>query len=534
MQRSTRDRGIEEACDHLAKLFDAGDKDALLGTVRELLSAALHDVDVLSARVAELLRSLYGRRSERISPDQLAWAFVSPEPTPEALPEPPPEIELPVPAPRGRRPGRRGHTSLPSYLPRQEIRLEPTEEQLANTSGKLRKWREERSEVLEYEPPRLKVLVYVREVWSSEQGEVVIAPAPVKIIPKGLPGPELLVQVVLAKFRDHCPLTRQVAIYRRLGVELSRNTLVDWVAAVAALLAPIARCIRARVMAAYVLQADDTRLPVLDRSKAKNIKRGHLWALVGDHPYVAYVYTESWRGETVFQVLGERTGWLQVDGYVGYERLFTRGQAIEVGCMMHARRYFVRAFRGRDLRAVEPLQHIRKLYAIEAASQAAGEGPEERLRRRQRDSKPHFDALKEWLAAHAGCGPPSLPLGRAITYATNQWQALCRPLEDGRLELDNGECERQMRGPAMGRRNWLFAGSDEGAERTAILCTVLTSAARHGLDLRLYLRDVLLKLAAGWPQRRLEELLPHRWRELHAEAAQAADRAAAPPLRAAL
>jgi hypothetical protein len=145
-----------------------------------------------------------------------------------------------------------------------------------------------------------------------------------------------------------------------------------------------------------------------------------------------------------------------------------------------------------------------------------------------------FDELYEWIEPHAGAVRPSSPLGEAITYATNHWTALCRPLEDGHLELDNGDVERTMRGPAMGRRNWLFAGSDEGAERAAIICTVLESAARHGLDLRLYLRlylsDVLMKIAADWPQSRLDELLPHRWRELHAEAARAAELAATLPV----
>lgn len=525
MEHAAHNSNIDEVCEQLARLFDAGDKEVLLATVRHLLSATLHDIDVLGARVAELLKKLYGRKSERFDPNQLDWMF----PVPAVPPTEPPEDAAPAvetaPAPRRRRTGGRGQGSLPAHLPRHEIRLQPTEEQLAATSGKMSPWREERSEVLEYEPARFHVLVYVREVWSNAQGEVVTAPAPVKVIDKGLPGPKLLVQVMLSKYRDHCPLTRQVAIYQRLGVDLSRNTLVDWIAAVANLLEPLAHRIRALVLTSHVLQADDTKLKVQDRRTAQNIKSGRLWALVGDHFYVAYHYAEDWRAETTFALLGERQGWLQVDGYKGYERVFAQGKAVEVGCWMHARRYFVRAFEAKDLRAARPLALIRDLYAVERAAKEAGESPEARQQRRQRDSKPILDALENWIDEHGGQEPPTSLLSKAMTYATNQWQALRRPLEDGRLEIDNGDVERAIRGLAIGRRNWLFAGSDEGAHRAAILCTVLESAARHELELQLYLHDVLMKLAASWPQARLDELLPHRWRALHAAAAQAAARA---------
>lgn len=537
MKHGTADNGVEAACQEIGRLHDAGKRDELLATVRDLLCAALESSRALAAEVRELRYKLYGRKSERLSPHQLAWAFavqaneIPPQDTQDAgEPGQHGERANEVEARRRRREGGRGKRSLPAHLPREEIRLVPTEEELAAAGGTMRKWREERSEVLEYVPPYFKVLVYVREVWSNELGDVVTGPAPVKVLSKGLPGLALLVQVLLAKFRDHVPLTRQTRIYQRMGVELSRNTLVDWVGGAAQLLRLLAYLIYRQVLGSYVVQADDTHLPVQDRLKAKNIKRGRLWALVGDHFYVAYRYAQDWRATTTFEILGERTGWLQVDAYKGYAPIFAAGKAIEVGCHMHCRRYFVKALKAKDLRALRPVQLYQQIYAIEAASKEAGEGPDERLRRRQRDSKPLFDELYEWIEQHAGAVRPSSPLGEAITYSTNHWTALCRPLEDGHLELDNGDVERTMRGPAMGRRNWLFAGSDGGAERAAIICTVLESAARHGLDLRLYLSDVLMKIAAGWPQSRLDELLPHRWRELHAEAARAAELSATPPV----
>ena len=525
MELVPQDRGIDEVCVELAKMFDAGEKDALLGAVRKLLGSALGQVDQLSARVGELLHQLYGRKSERVNPNQLKLALAELQDKGESEPGQP---AVPTPASEGvprlqqqaKKAKKRGRKPLPPDLPREEVRVVPTEEQLAATSGNMKLVAEQKSEVLEYEPAQFKVLVYVREVWSNDEGQIVTAPVPDKVIDKGLPGPGLLTQVVIAKFRDYVPLNRQTNIYRRRGVELSRNTLVDWVAAVAFLLEPLAKLIHKRVMMSHVLQADDTTLPVQDRSKAKNIKRGRLWALVGDHEYVSYHYAEDWRGETTAGFLSERVGWMQVDGYKGYEQIFALGMAIEVGCWMHCRRYFVKAFKSNDLRAAKPLELIGAMYKIEAASKEAGQSHAQRLERRQRDTQPIVTELGEWIERHATAEPPSTALGKAMTYARNQWQALLRPLQDGALELDNGDVERTMRGPAMGRRNWLFAGSDEGAKRTAIIASVLESAARHKLDLWHYLYDILVKLSSGWLNRRLEELLPHRWHELHATSSQ--------------
>ena len=514
------DFGVGAVRSELEQMFDDGDKDRLLETVTKLLTSALKQADSLAARVAELTRQLYGPRKERISPNQLALALDELRQEQARQDESHQEKEAPAVAqppstavPRLRQ--HRGRRALPASLPREEIRLTPTEEQLSATSGGMGKMSEERSEVLEYVAGYFKVLVYVREVWSNSVGEIVTAPVPDKLIDKGLPGPGLLTQVVIAKYRDHVPLARQVQIYKRAGVELSRNTLVDWVAAVAYLLEALARLIFQRAMQSYVLQVDDTKLPVQDRRRPKNIKRGHMWALVGDHRYVAYRYTDNWRAETAVALLGERIGWMQVDAYKGYEQVFALGLAMAVGCWMHCRRYFVRAFENKDLRAARPLELIGQIYAVEAASREAGESHEARLERRQRDSKPLVAELQGWLDEHRAGEPPSSPLGRAITYADNRWVALSCPFYDGALELDNGDVERALRGTALGRKNWLFAGSDEGAARAAIINTVIETAVRHGVEVWAYLHDVLVKLSAGWPMRRLVELLPENWSEPH-------------------
>ena len=515
---ATRSDTLAQVMDQLSALFDAGDKKRLLEEIARLLGSAQREVNSLSGRVAELLTQLYGRKSERFNPNQLEMALAALQPVENpdepAITVPPSEGE-PRSRQRASRSKKRGRKSLPSELPREEIVLLPNSDQLAEAGDGMKKIGEQRSEVLEWVPAHFKVLVYIRETWANDLGEIVTAPPAPKVIDKGLPGPGLLAQVAVAKFRDHLPLNRQVQIYRRSGVELSRSTLVDWMAAVAYLLEPLARLIFQRVMSSHVLQVDDTRLPVLDRKKKKNIKNGRLWAMVGDTSYVAYRYTRDWKGASAAEFLALRIGWMQVDGYKGYKQTFQLGLAIEVGCWMHCRRYFYKALERGDKRAQAPLAFIRGMYQVEAASKEAGDSPQERLERRLRDSVPLRDQLGQWIADHGNRELPSSHLGKALTYAINQWNALMRPFEDGALELDNGEVERALRGPAQGRKNWLFAGSDAGAERSATIATVLESAVRHGVEPWAYLQDVLTKLSHGWLNRRLEELLPHRWRELH-------------------
>lgn len=511
-----RNDGVDEVVDELGRLFDAGQKDVLLGAVRSVLSAARTENELLTQKVVELTKKVYGRSSERIDPNQLRLALAdlreeaagpvaSAEPNAELPCEP---VEHVPPRKKGKANGRR---PLPADLPREEVWLVPTPKQQAG-KGKMTKVGEERSEVLEYEPARFKVIVYVRETWSNETGEIVTAPPANKVIDKGLAGPGLLAQIVVSKYKDHTPLARQERIYRRDGVELHRNTMVDWVAAVAFMLQPIAHRIYELAMMAHALQVDDTRLDVLDRSKKKNIKRAHLWVLVGDGTYIAFKYTPNWSAEKAEAFLGSRIGWTQVDGYAGYASIAKDRPLLLVGCWMHTRRYFVKAFEAKDRRAAVPLEIIKQMYAIERAAREDGDDHDARYERRQRDLVPLLDQLEAWIAEHRDTLPPKSNLGKALAYADNHWDILRVVEKDGALELDNGDVERIIRGPAIGRKNWLFAGADTGGERAAVILTVLETAARAGLDVRAYVRDVLVKLSGGWPMSRLDELLPENWR----------------------
>ena len=499
-------------------MLDAGDRKGMLREVYGLLSSSLSQVNALAQRVAMLQRRLYGRSSEKLSEQQLALALGkvmdSAEPA-AAEAEEAEAVSHALPRPVTKR-NRRGRQKLPAHLPREEVRLVPTPEQMAALGDTARKVGEERSEVLEYRPAQFTAVVHVREVWSNAYGDIIKAAVAGKVIDKGLPGPGLLAHVVVSKYRDHQPLSRQTRMIGRAGVQISKNTMVDWVAAVAHLLQPLAKLIYALALNSHVLQADDTRLPVLDHSKEANIKKARLWALLGDARYLAYRYAKDWRGQTTAKILGQRRGWLQVDGYKGYEKILATEGVEGVGCWMHCRRYFVKAFESKDTRAARPLELIKEMYQVEADSRRDGDTLSQRFWRRLRDTRPHLVALKEWIAEHKDKEPPSTLLGKALTYADNHWDMLHRFLEDGALELDNGGVERAMRGPAIGRKNWLFAGSDEGGERAATIATVLETAALHGLNEWEYLRDILIKLSDGWPMKRIDELLPHRWKELHA------------------
>ncbi|MEM7159379.1 MAG: IS66 family transposase [Myxococcota bacterium] len=478
------------------------------------MEAALADNRAMSLRLAEELKRTSGRSSERIDPNQLKLFLgeLRQEQQPAAdnddaqeVPNEPPPLK-----PKSSKDRRRARRPLPDDLPREEVRLVPTPEQLEGKNS-MRKIGEERSEALEYEPARFKVIEYIRETWSNVDGNIVTAPAPLKIIDKGLPGVGLLTHVLLSKFLDHCPLARLSRVFARGGVELHRNRLVDWVAATAFLLEPLARRIHELAMLSHVLQVDDTHLKVLDRKASKNIKRGHLWVLVGDQAFVSFRYTENWTAELADEFLGPRIGWMQVDGYGGYESIAKDRPLLLVGCWMHARRYLVKALDAKDVRAAEPLDIIKRMCEVEAASKLAEDTHAQRYERRFKELVPLLDELEQWKEDNRGVAPPNEPLGRAWTYLDNHWKILRVVEKDGALKLDNGEVERVIRGPAMGRRNWLFAGSDEGAKRAAIVLTVLKTAKRAGVDLRAYLMDVLTKIAGGWKQARLDELLPHRW-----------------------
>lgn len=313
-----------------------------------------------------------------------------------------------------------------------------------------------------------------------------------------------------------------------MGVDLPVSSLSNWVGAGAQALEPIAQAIAGKTLAAHVVQTDDTGVTVLDRDRDGGSKRGHQWAYLGDLRWLTFHYTPTRSADGPCEFLAGRRGWVQADAYSGYDRLFRApgSAAVEVGCWSHARRYYLEAL-PKDRRAAVALHYIGQLFDIERQAKQTQLPPEARREFRQQHSRPVLDSLGRWVKETYPAAAPKSPLGQAVQYTVNQWIPLTRFCEDGRLELENNACERALRQVAVGRKNWLFAGSDEGARWAAVLYSVLGTCRLNGVEPWSYIRDVLEKLAGGWPNSRLEELLPPNWAAARAAMADTAEPPAA-------
>lgn len=304
------------------------------------------------------------------------------------------------------------------------------------------------------------------------------------------------------------PLNRQVDIFARHGVTLSRQTL--WVAAAADLLVPVYDDLKASVLGGHVVQTDDTTVPVQDRERTTT-RDGRLWVYVGNGVPADIVYdytpTRSRAGPLAF--LGDFAGYLQADAYAGYDALYVSGRVVEVGCWAHARRYFWEAKATDPARALPALSFIQQLYRVEA--EVKGLDATARRARRHAEARPVLERFQRWLDDQVGGVLPKSPIGEAVSYARGQWAALTRYLEDGDLAIDNNAAERALRRVVTGRKNWLFCGSDEGGNRAAILYSIVATCKAHALDVWGYLKDVLERIPTH-PNRRRAELLPGNWK----------------------
>jgi transposase len=368
--------------------------------------------------------------------------------------------------------------------------------------------------MLEYIPASFVVVRHVRPKLSCSRCDCIVqAEAPSRPIERGLAGPGLLAHVLVSKYSDHQPLYRQAEIYARQGVELERSTMADWVGGCSRLLEPLVEAVRGYVLAAGKLHADDTSVPVLAPGQGRT-KTGRLWTYVRDDrpagdaaaPAVWFAYSPDRKGEHPEQHLKKFRGTLQADAYAGFNQLYEGGRIQQAACWAHVRRKFY------DLEqahaspvAQEALQRIGALYGVE--EQIRGKPPDERRAVRQTQAKPLLDSLRQWFAATLSKLSRKSDTTAAIRYAFTRWDALARYIEDGHIEIDNNAAERSLRGVALGRKNYLFAGSDAGGERAAAIYSLIGCAKLNGLDPEAYLREVLTRIA-DHPINRIEELLP--------------------------
>jgi transposase len=403
---------------------------------------------------------------------------------------------------------------MPKDLPRED-RLHDIarEERLCGECGKeLTCFGEDVSEQLEYNPSRLYVIRHRRKKYACRccQGNVVVAAKPPEAIEKGLPGPGLLSQVVVSKYQDHLPLNRQEHILERSGVAISRSTLCGWVKGAAELLSPVVERMKREVLQSKKIHTDDTPVPVLDENLEKT-RTGRVWVYVGDegHKETVYEYTPSHERKWPKEFLGNYAGHLQADAYKGYDGVYESGKVVEVACWAHARRKFYEAKETDANRGLMALTYIGKLYQVEHEGKETSS--QERKRLRQEKSLPVLETFRPWLIEQAKGVLPKSPMGGAIQYALGQWEALVRYTTDGDLAIDNNAAERALRTVVVGRKNWLFAGSDDGGRWAAIHYSIIESCKRNKIDPYRYLRDVFTRLA-GHPMNRIEEFMPSRWR----------------------
>jgi transposase len=495
----------------------------------EIYAKTLH-IEKLRATLALMKRARFGRSSERIEQLELLISDLEEEAAAQQARRDATEDRRPSRAGERRA---RGRQQLPAHLPRERVVHDPVCACPTCGGTVLTRLGADERELLEYVPSHFKVVVHVRPKMSRRQCETVIqAPAPSLPIERGRPGPNLLAHVLVAKYCDHTPLHRQSVIYGRAGVELERSTLADWVGQAAFLLEPLAAAITRHVRAGAALHADDTPVPVLDPGRGKT-KTGRLWVLVRDErpwagpapPAVGYLYSPDRKSEHARALLEGCHGFLHADGYAGFNGLYAPEAAagdarlVEVACWAHCRRklFEVHAATASAL-AQEALERIAVLFKIEA--EINGHAPEHRHAVRQERSLPLLADLKDYLTGAFASISRKSSLAGAIRYSLARWPALCRFAHDGRLEMTNNAAERAIRPLALGRKNYLFAGSDAGGRRAAILYTLTQTATLNGLDPEAYLRDVLARIA-DHPINRIDHFLPWHWARAHPTAAAA-------------
>jgi transposase len=497
-------------------------------------------ISYLKLEIEKLRRQLYGHRSERKT-RLLEQMELQLEELEAAATED--EVAAAKTAARTqtvksferKRPSRK---PFPADLPRERVVIAAPESCPCCGSKKLSKLGEDITETLETIPRRWKVIQTVREKFSCRQCETITQPpAPFHVTPRGFAGPNLLAMILFEKFAQHQPLNRQSERYRREGIDLSVSTLADQVGACTAVVAPLHGLIEAHVLAAERLHGDDTTVPIL--AKAKTVT-GHIWTYVRDDrpfggrapPAAIYYASRDRRHEHPARHLHGFTGILQADAYSGYNELYdplrAPGPIIPALCWAHARRQFfeladiaANARRGKNAAAISPIaleavKRIDALFDIERGIN--GQSAEERLRVRREQSAPLLAALEAWLREQRSRLSNSSSVAKPIDYMLKRWDRFARFIEDGRICLTNNAAERALRGFALGRKSWLFAGSERGADRAAAMVTLITTAKLNDIDPQAWLADVLARIAEI-PQARLPELLPWNWKPPKLQAA---------------
>ena len=481
--------------------------------LKAMVLTLLGQIDDLQGQLLYLKRQMFGKKSEKLSPHQrLMFQGLYDELKAQLEDEQPPPPKTKRTEPNANHKGRK---PLPDDLPRDTVEIEPPEDEKICPDCHQAKQRigEEITEKLDYIPASIRVKRIVRPKFACKHCEnhVSIAELPAMVIDKGIPAEGLLAHVITSKYADHQPLNRLEGIIKRHGIDIPVSTMCDWVAHCADLLTPLVQRSCSKILASAKVHSDATVVPVKSNKRKGSTYNGYLWAYIGTDGdvYFAFTPTQSRAGPNAF--FDGYRGYVQVDAHSCFDELFQDGSAMtEVGCHAHARRKFDQAMDHDPVRSCQALLIWKALYQIEKQAKDKHLPPEELLAIRQEQGTPLLDQLHEHLTSWQPQVLPKSPIGKAVTYSLNQWQALNRYTQDPLLSIDNNLAERTLRMVALGRKNWLFAGSERGAHRAAVIYSLVASCKLCGHDPYAYFRDVLTRISTHSASR-IDELLPSNW-----------------------
>jgi len=494
------------------------DAEKLLAEKEQIIAQQAARISYLEAALSELKRLIFGYKSERFIPDHppeqlsLELGVEAAQPAVEPVVEAEEHISYSRKKPVQKNANHPGRIPLPDHLPRKTIVIEPDVD-----TSQMVKIGEEVSEILEIRSAQLFVRRIVRPKYVNKQAEegeqqLYIAPRPEEVIPRCMAGISLLVHLLISKYCDHLPLYRQQKIFKREGVLIPRSTLSDWIAAIGQLLEPLYQKLRREVLRQIYLMADESRMQVQDTLKSGKSHRGFMWIYYAPLVKLVLFEYQKGRGEQYpRETLKDFQGYLQTDGYKVYETLFRKKKGIDLlCCMAHARRYFEKALQQNKQLASYAMERFQQLYAIERKAKEEQMDFEQRKELREQEALPILKDLKQWtLEQYPNLLPKSL-MGKALDYYIQREERLSRYVQDGRLEIDNNFVENSIRPLALGRKNYLFAGSHKAAQHAAIIYSFIGSCERAGIESRAWLTDVIERIPDTSIQD-LDQLLPNNW-----------------------
>ena len=484
-------------------------------TLKQMVLTLLSQIDDLNGQLYYLKRQLFGKKSEKLDPAQrLLFENLYDEVKAKVDEQRQPKAQA---VKKRKNANHKGRKPLPADLSREVIEIEPTEEEKVCSVCHNEKQRigSAETEKLEYVPASFYVKQYVRHKYACKEceGNISIGPLPAMAIDKGIAGEGLLAHIITSKYCDHNPLNRLEGILKRHDVDIKVSTMCDWVGKSADLLGPLVKRMHEKILQSPKINTDDTAIPVKSKKRKGSTYNGYLWAYIDDQKNVVFDFTPTRSREGPIKFLGNYCGYVQADAYSGYDEFFRKGKATEVGCNSHARRKFDYALDTDPVRAARMLVLWGRLYDIERKAKNENYSRAQLLEARQEEAKPILAEIESVLDEYKDQVLPKSPMGKAITYALNQWEALNRYIDDPMLDIDNNVSERTLRMVVIGRKNYLFAGSEAGAHRAAIIYSLVASCKLNDIDPFAYFRDVLERVSTH-PADKIDDLLPGQWKKL--------------------